>query len=167
MAIAMRGSKCRSPILLLCFFLSLFAIQIHAKNQKQALDALYKSKFFKNSNAAVSEELFVNDAVKNADDFLPAVEIYDQTGLKRQDRIGRLPGQPPRAKLSQYGGYVTVDKSAGRAFYYYFVEAPHNKNSLPLLLWLNGGTSPVPVTSIEFFLTDRKHFIDRFFLRLV
>uniref|UniRef100_A0A2K1Z9L9 Uncharacterized protein n=1 Tax=Populus trichocarpa TaxID=3694 RepID=A0A2K1Z9L9_POPTR len=38
-----------------------------------------------------------------------------------------------------YGGYVTVDKSAGRALYYYSVEAQHSKESSPLLLWLNGG----------------------------
>jgi hypothetical protein len=33
-----------------------------------------------------------------------------------------------------------VDKSAGRALYYYSVEAQHSKESSPLLLWLNGGT---------------------------
>lgn len=153
----MGNSKCRSSILFcFCFFFSssLFAIQIDAKNQKQALDALYKSKFFKNSNAAVASELFVRSEVpdQNGHD-LPTVEIYDQNGLKRQDKIERLPGQPPRVKLSQYGGYVTIDKSAGRAFYYYFVESPHNKNSLPLLLWLNGGTSVKFELS---FLTDRK-----------
>ncbi|KAI5342036.1 hypothetical protein L3X38_009911 [Prunus dulcis] len=38
-----------------------------------------------------------------------------------------------------YGGYVTVDKEAGRAFFYYFAEAEKAKDSLPLLLWLNGG----------------------------
>ena len=41
--------------------------------------------------------------------------------------------------FSQYGGYVMVDKFAGRALYYYFVEAQHSTDSLPLLLWLNGG----------------------------
>jgi serine carboxypeptidase-like clade 2 len=50
-----------------------------------------------------------------------------------------LPGQP-KVEFSQYGGYVTVDKSAGRALYYYFVEAQHSEESSPLLLWLNGGT---------------------------
>ncbi|KAG7025629.1 Serine carboxypeptidase-like 40, partial [Cucurbita argyrosperma subsp. argyrosperma] len=141
---AMRNSEFGSSNLLcFCFFFfvfSSFSIQIDAKNQKQALDALYKSKFFKNSNAAASSELFDPNAVldQNADD-LQTVEIYDQTGLKRRDKIQRLPGQPPRVKFSQYGGYVTVDQSAGRAFYYYFVESPHHKNALPLLLWLNGG----------------------------
>lgn len=144
---AMKNSKCGTSIhlcIFFFFFFFLFAIQIDAKNQKQALDALYKSKFFKNS-AAVSSELLVQSSEvsdhRNADDSLPTVEIYDQSGVKRKDKIERLPGQPLNVKLSQYGGYVTIDKSAGRAFYYYFVESSHNKKSLPLLLWLNGGTN--------------------------
>ena len=40
--------------------------------------------------------------------------------------------------FSQYGGYVTVNKEAGRALYYYLTEAENSKD-LPLLLWLNGG----------------------------
>jgi serine carboxypeptidase-like clade 2 len=43
-------------------------------------------------------------------------------------------------KFSQYGGYVTVNKAAGRALYYYLAEADQQyKDTLPLLLWLNGG----------------------------
>ena len=126
--------------ILLCFFVSFFAFQIAAKNQKEALDALYKAKFFTNSIAADSSDFFVRNHVPDQNtDVLPTVEIYDQTGLKQQDKIERLPGQPSRVSLSQYGGYVTVNKTAGRAFYYYFVESPRNKTSLPLLLWLNGG----------------------------
>ncbi|XP_022953332.1 serine carboxypeptidase-like 40 [Cucurbita moschata] len=126
--------------ILLCFFLFFFEIQIAAKNQKEALDALYKAKFFRNSNAADSSGFFVrNEVADQITDVLPTVEIHDQTGRKQQDKIERLPGQPPRVSLSQYGGYVTVNKTAGRAFYYYFVESPRNKTSLPLLLWLNGG----------------------------
>ena len=64
--------------------------------------------------------------------------VHPQEGLMEKDRIERLPGQT-QVNFSQYGGYVTVDKSAGRALYYYFVEAQHSKDSLPLLLWLNGG----------------------------
>ncbi|KAL1559580.1 hypothetical protein AAHA92_09907 [Salvia divinorum] len=77
-------------------------------------------------------------------DFNPAsidfggVEISTQKGEKENDRIKRLPGQP-EVEFKQYGGYVTVDRSAGRAYYYYFVEAHHAPQSLPLLLWLNGG----------------------------
>ena len=57
--------------------------------------------------------------------------VHSQLGLKEKDRIEKLPGQP-----HVNGGYVTVDKLAGRAFYYYFVEA---QTTLSLLLWLNGG----------------------------
>lgn len=69
--------------------------------------------------------------------------VDSQKGLKENDRIGRLPGQP-QVSFSQYGGYVTVDKVAGRAFYYYFVEAQRSKHTLPLLLWLNGGNQQQP-----------------------
>ncbi|KAF7836098.1 serine carboxypeptidase-like 40 [Senna tora] len=58
--------------------------------------------------------------------------------MKEKDRIWKLPGQP-KVRFSQYGGYVSVDEEAGRAFFYYFVEAQRNKDSLPLLIWLNGG----------------------------
>ena len=171
---ALRNSEFGSSNLLcFCFFFfvfSSFSIQIDAKNQKQALDALYKSKFFKNSNAAASSELFDPNAVldQNADD-LQTVEIYDQTGLKRRDKIQRLPGQPPRVKLSQYGGYVTVDQSAGRAFYYYFVESPHHKNALPLLLWLNGGTSENSIYAFSLIgkSLNPDRFIDGFLIGLV
>jgi serine carboxypeptidase-like clade 2 len=69
-----------------------------------------------------------------------ATNIHPQEGLKEKDRIKSLPGQP-KVKFNQYGGYVTVDKKAGRAFFYYFAEADNqrDKDSLPLLLWLNGG----------------------------
>lgn len=65
-------------------------------------------------------------------------KIHPQEGLKEKDKIVRLPGQP-QVEFSHYGGYVTVDKNAGRALFYYFVEAQHSKDKLPLLLWLNGG----------------------------
>ncbi|WMV10707.1 hypothetical protein MTR67_004092 [Solanum verrucosum] len=64
--------------------------------------------------------------------------VLSQKGLKNKDQIKKLPGQP-LVKFKQYGGYVTVNKSAGRALFYYFVEAHENSKSFPLLLWLNGG----------------------------
>nr|DAD26137.1 TPA_asm: hypothetical protein HUJ06_027605 [Nelumbo nucifera] len=48
-----------------------------------------------------------------------------------------LLGQPS-VNFNQYGGYVTVDGSAGWALFYYFVEAP-DAMSRPLVLWINGG----------------------------
>ncbi|GFP82754.1 serine carboxypeptidase-like 40 [Phtheirospermum japonicum] len=65
-------------------------------------------------------------------------QIESQKRLKENDRIESLPGQP-EIKFKQYGGYITVNRKAGRAFYYYFVEAQHSEKTLPLLLWLNGG----------------------------
>ncbi|RWW33529.1 hypothetical protein GW17_00001747, partial [Ensete ventricosum] len=54
------------------------------------------------------------------------------------DRIARLPGQPP-VDFAQYSGYVTVDARAGRALFYWLVEASPAAQPAPLVLWLNGG----------------------------
>ncbi|KAJ4720821.1 Carboxypeptidase [Melia azedarach] len=63
--------------------------------------------------------------------------------LKEQvkDRIIKLPGQPPNVNFSQYSGYIAVDRKAGRALFYWLIEAPVDKRpeSRPLVLWLNGG----------------------------
>ncbi|XP_021688425.2 serine carboxypeptidase-like 40 [Hevea brasiliensis] len=121
---------------ILAFFLiilSSFLVEIHGNKQSEALGKLYNAKFRGNSGIDVSLFNGVNPVSES--------RIHPQDGLKEQDRIVKLPGQP-NAQFSQYGGYVTVDKSAGRAFYYYFAEADHysqSKESLPLLLWLNGG----------------------------
>lgn len=58
---------------------------------------------------------------------------------QESDRIIKLPGQPSKVKFSQYSGYVTVDEKAGRALFYWFVEANKKPESKPLVLWLNGG----------------------------
>ncbi|XP_057958558.1 serine carboxypeptidase-like 40 [Malania oleifera] len=102
----------------------------HGKKQEEALRHFYKVKLQKNST--MEKELkptqFIVDTAKTS----------SEIKLKKHDKIKRLPGQP-FVDFSQYGGYVVVDKIAGRALYYYFVEAQHSKHSLPLLLWLNGG----------------------------
>ncbi|CAL0304360.1 unnamed protein product [Lupinus luteus] len=121
--------------LLLSFhiILSLFVAETCGNKQVRALDNLHKSKLRGGSEIDRSEfkvEEFVHD-----DD---AIIVHPQEGLKEKDKIERLPGQP-QVKFSQYGGYVTIDKVAGSAFYYYFVEAQLSQQSLPLLLWLNGG----------------------------
>ncbi|XP_048231395.1 serine carboxypeptidase-like 28 [Ricinus communis] len=60
---------------------------------------------------------------------------------QERDRIIKLPGQPPNVYFSQYSGYVTVDPLAGRALFYWLIEAPKmaRPKSKPLVLWLNGG----------------------------
>jgi serine carboxypeptidase-like clade 2 len=63
----------------------------------------------------------------------------DQSALKAADKITSLPGQPDGVDFDQYSGYITVDEKNGRALLYYFVEAPKDASSKPLLLWLNGG----------------------------
>lgn len=71
-----------------------------------------------------------------------SVYIGPQDGLKEADKIVALPGQPDGESLNQYSGYVTVDPTAGRALFYYFVES-QNSSSKPLVLWLNGGNTEV------------------------
>ncbi|XP_028960929.1 serine carboxypeptidase-like 40 isoform X2 [Malus domestica] len=110
--------------------LSGFATQIHGSKQSQALSQLHRSKL--KNVAHIDKSPFV--AILHAN----ATKTHPQEGLKVKDRIVKLPGQP-NVKFSQYGGYVTVDKKAGRAMFYYLVEAEQAKDSSPLLLWLNGG----------------------------
>ncbi|KAM5552096.1 serine carboxypeptidase-like 40 [Rosa sericea] len=118
-----------SFLILSCFSIA----QIHGSKHSQALSQLYKSKL-NSESAGIDTKPFEAILHENA------TSIHPQEGLKEKDRIKSLPGQP-KVKFSQYGGYVTVDKNAGRALFYYFAEADNQqaKDSLPLLLWLNGG----------------------------
>lgn len=59
-------------------------------------------------------------------------------GAPAADLVERLPGQP-KVPFKQYAGYVVTDAAAGRALFYYFVEAETHPSSKPLTLWLNGG----------------------------
>ncbi|XP_057514089.1 serine carboxypeptidase-like 40 [Actinidia eriantha] len=118
-----------SSILFFSLLISSFLAPTHGKKQTEALDLLYKSKLTKNSAVDTSSfEVIQRDRV----------EVLPQEGLKERDRIEKLPGQP-NVEFSHYGGYVTVNESTGKAFYYYFAEAQKSHHSLPLLLWLNGG----------------------------
>ncbi|EOY03677.1 Serine carboxypeptidase-like 25 isoform 4 [Theobroma cacao] len=54
------------------------------------------------------------------------------------DRISALPGQP-KVSFQQFSGYVTVNKAAGRALFYWLTEAANDPLSKPLVIWLNGG----------------------------
>jgi len=54
------------------------------------------------------------------------------------DRILALPGQP-KVSFQQFSGYVTVNKLAGRALFYWLTEAAQNPLTKPLVIWLNGG----------------------------
>ncbi|XP_027350678.1 serine carboxypeptidase-like 25 isoform X2 [Abrus precatorius] len=59
-------------------------------------------------------------------------------GSESTDRILELPGQP-KVSFQQFSGYVTVNKVAGRALFYWLTEAPQNPLTKPLVIWLNGG----------------------------
>lgn len=133
------------PCLLLVFIVTLsrsVARSHGIKNQGEALDNLYKAKFSRDSRIDTGPfEVLDTSQFEVMNMLLDESEIHPrQKGSKEKDRIKMLPGQP-RVNFSQYGGYVTVNESAGSALYYYFVEADqHSKESaLPLLLWLNGG----------------------------
>lgn len=119
-------------VIILFSFLSCFTTtaQKNGKKQSEVLYQFYMSKM--RDSGSIERRHF------NASNDSHEAEIHPQQGMKENDRIERLPGQP-EVDFKQYGGYVTVNRTTGRAFYYYFVEAHHSPNSLPLLLWLNGG----------------------------
>jgi len=71
--------------------------------------------------------------------FFRAASATAATAAAEADHIGSLPGQPP-VNFSMYSGYVTVDAAAGRALFYWLIEAAGvPAESAPLVLWLNGG----------------------------
>ncbi|KAF3672901.1 Serine carboxypeptidase-like 40 [Capsicum annuum] len=105
--------------------------KLHEKKQSDILGKFNKAKRKRDSSI---EKSYLLAALENIE--IDKV-ILPQDGLKEKDWIKKLPGQPS-VKFQQYGGYVTVNESSGRALYYYFTE-DENPNSLPLLLWLNGG----------------------------
>lgn len=57
----------------------------------------------------------------------------------QSDRITSLPNLSPPPNFDQYSGYITVNKTNGRALFYWFVEATSNSASAPIILWMNGG----------------------------
>ncbi|CDP16356.1 unnamed protein product [Coffea canephora] len=116
-------------LLLSTLLLSSLALKILGKSHREADHQLFMAKLKPNSNIDKSH-------------FTPFENPPEpmQDGLKEKDIIQELPGQPP-VIFKQYGGYVTINATAGSAFYYYFTEAqdPKKAQDLPLLLWLNGG----------------------------
>lgn len=128
-----------ATLLFCCFFLAFPSIT-HA-NQSN-----YLRKFIKSRQ---SEDPPHADAWPELDilhEYSP-VYISPQDGTMKDDKIDVLPGQPEGVDFDQYSGYVTVDPTAGRALFYYFVESPENSSTKPLVLWLNGGNA---VTTAKF-----------------
>ncbi|KAL8029495.1 hypothetical protein ABFS82_14G225300 [Erythranthe guttata] len=103
-------------------------------NQANYLHKLLKSR---RSNSRISDSDTWSQLHEERE-YSPAL-LAPQDGLMQADRIVELPGQPDDVDFDQYSGYVTVDPTAGRALFYYFVESPTNSSTNPLVLWLNGG----------------------------
>jgi len=55
------------------------------------------------------------------------------------DKITSMPNYSGSIPFDQYAGYITVDATAGRALYYWFVESQRSPSTDPVVLWLNGG----------------------------
>ena len=69
--------------------------------------------------------------------------IRPATDSAREDLDGNLiqtlPGAP-QVPFAMRSGYITVDEKAGRALFFWFVEADvPDPATAPLTLWLNGG----------------------------
>ncbi|XP_065629197.1 serine carboxypeptidase-like 40 [Quercus suber] len=92
-------------ILLSLLILSFFVSQTHEKKQgSQTLVYLH--------NSTLKKSFGFDTSFFEAIDNFNETSVNPQERLKEKDRIERLPGQT-QVNFSQYGGYVTVDKSAG------------------------------------------------------
>lgn len=89
------------------------------------------------------------DASANKSTSSSSVHGGSQDYQREKDKIIAMPGQMEKAEFEQYAGYVTVDANAGRALFYYFVEAPQDPSKKPLVLWMNGGMLYVLCLSIN------------------
>ncbi|KAK9827845.1 hypothetical protein WJX74_005191 [Apatococcus lobatus] len=66
------------------------------------------------------------------------VGVDDKPNEAERDRVRSLPGWGP-VDFGLYGGYINVDKEAGRHLYYAFAESLDSPSHDPLVLWVNGG----------------------------
>ncbi|KAJ8560473.1 hypothetical protein K7X08_022333 [Anisodus acutangulus] len=64
-------------------------------------------------------------------------KVFSRT--QEDDKVTELPGQPNSPQVSQFSGYITVNKTHGRALFYWFFQSQFESSKKPLLLWLNGG----------------------------
>lgn len=115
-------------IIFLVSVVCLFAA-VQCKNRDPLRELLKSHKKRRSETYAVAEDA--------STEYSP-VYMLPQDGLKEDDKITGLPGQPD-VTFPQYSGYVTVDPTAGRALFYWLTEADDSSNK-PLVLWLNGGS---------------------------
>uniref|UniRef100_A0A8I6Y2P4 carboxypeptidase D n=1 Tax=Hordeum vulgare subsp. vulgare TaxID=112509 RepID=A0A8I6Y2P4_HORVV len=109
----------------------------NAVTEKDVLRAFIKSRAQTRANGPAEPDTWADPI--SSFSHLPTKCEPPPAGAREADRITALPGQPPRVNFDQYSGYVTVSEEYGRALFYYFVEAPYEASSKPLVLWLNGG----------------------------
>ncbi|KAI8548715.1 hypothetical protein RHMOL_Rhmol07G0295300 [Rhododendron molle] len=95
--------------------------------------------FFPIASTANQIDNLIKLSTKSRKSENPPANVGNQLGMMEADKIDFLPGQPQGVDFDQYAGYVTVNQTAGRALFYYFVESPNNSLANPLVLWLNGG----------------------------
>ena len=113
------------------------AISWHAHASQEA----HLAKFLLSKRNTSSSSIRVPSSVHDQHDLgILRTDQYsagsDHSALKAADKIPALPGQPEGVDFGQYGGYVTVNASNGRALFYYLVEAPGAAAAKPLLLCL-------------------------------
>jgi len=72
------------------------------------------------------------------------------------DKIITLPGLTFQPNFNQYGGYIEVDPSHGKEYFYWFVESQNNPKTDPVVLWLQGGPG---CSSLFGFLTEHGPFV--------
>jgi serine carboxypeptidase-like clade 2 len=131
--------RSNNPSFLLCVLLIICAAALHADaSQEDQLRKFIRSRRDSRSDKGTFKVSNIGHRVGSG---LQSTRFSDseQSALKAADKITALPGQPDDVDFDQYSGYVTVDERNGRALFYYFVEAPQDASTKPLLLWLNGG----------------------------
>jgi len=128
--------------LIFLLLVSVAVLHAHASQQAQ-LEKFILSRRARTSSSEASLNGWSGVSVRSSLQVQAGYSGSDQSALKAADKIPALPGQPEGVDLDQYGGYVTVDDKNGRALFYYFVEAPQDASSKPLLLWLNGGQKDI------------------------
>ncbi|KAG6406553.1 hypothetical protein SASPL_134157 [Salvia splendens] len=114
----MKGGVIIFLISVVCLFAS-----VQCKNRDPLRELLKSHKKRRSEASAVVEDA--------STEYSP-VYMLPQDGLKEEDKITGLPGQPP-VTFPQYSGYVTVDPTAGRALFYWLTEADDSSNK-PLVL---------------------------------
>ena len=58
-------------------------------------------------------------------------------GSKQQ--IHSLPGLAEMPSFKNWAGYITVNETLGKEYYYWFVESQNDPSTDPVLLWMQGG----------------------------